>query len=456
MRSSLAVISFVLSIFLLFSAGCEPEPQAPAPAPEQVQAETAVEQQPEQTQEQMEAARAEIEEMIQQTQQKQAAEQAKAETAIEEPVVPEPAPVETVTPEPALAETVIPEPEPVVPDEQAVPEALPQVEPEPEAPQTSPDDVIVTVNGIDIKRAKIDEMVNTRMDQVKTRRGIKLNEDHLKSMKDRLLIGAIEAAIIETLIDEKIKEHNLVISEQQIEEYVAWMAARQRMTVEDLKAIITSREQLTYEQWKEQMQFDKRIGVLKLTEIEGMGTPDINDADVLEFYEKNKARYETLEQVKASHILIKPDTSAGADPNVADVEALVKAETLLAQIKDGADFAQLAMENSACPSSSKGGDLGFGQRRSWVKPFADAAFAMQPGEISDVVKTRFGYHIIKTTERKEADLTPLDEAKDDILMMLQGGREAELASKYVKSLRNAAEVVYAEGQQPDESERPLQ
>ncbi len=456
MRSSLAVISFVLSIFLLFSAGCEPEPQAPAPAPEQVQAETAVEQQPEQTQEQMEAARAEIEEMIQQTQQKQAAEQAKAETAIEEPVVPEPAPVETVTPEPALAETVIPEPEPVVPDEQAVPEALPQVEPEPEAPQTSPDDVIVTVNGIDIKRAKIDEMVNTRMDQVKTRRGIKLNEDHLKSMKDRLLIGAIEAAIIETLIDEKIKEHNLVISEQQIEEYVAWMAARQRMTVEDLKAIITSREQLTYEQWKEQMQFDKRIGVLKLTEIEGMGTPDINDADVLEFYEKNKARYETPEQVKASHILIKPDDSPTADPNTADADARAKAEELLAQIKDGADFAQLAMENSACPSSSKGGDLGFGQRRSWVKPFADAAFAMQPGEISDVVKTRFGYHIIKTTERKEADLTPLDEAKDDILMMLQGGREAELASKYVKSLRNAAEVVYAEGQQPDESELPVQ
>jgi parvulin-like peptidyl-prolyl isomerase len=81
---------------------------------------------------------------------------------------------------------------------------------------------------------------------------------------------------------------------------------------------------------------------------------------------------------------------------------------------------------------------------------------MQPGEISDVVKTRFGYHIIKITERKEADLTPLDEAKDDILMMLQGGREAELASKYVESLRNAAEVVYAEGQQPDESELPVQ
>jgi peptidyl-prolyl cis-trans isomerase C len=349
------------------------------------------------------------------------------------------------------------EPEPVVPDEQVVPEALPQVEPEPEAPQTSPDDVIVTVNGIDIKRAKIDEMVNTRMDQIKARsRGRKLNEDHLKSMKDRLLRGAIEAAITEILIAQKMQEHSVTISEQQIEEYIAWMAARQRMTVEDLKDIITSRELLTYEQWKEQMQFDKRIGVLKLTEIEGMGTPDINDADVLEFYEKSKARYETPEQVKASHILIKPDDSPTADPNTADADARAKAEELLEQVKQGADFAQLAMENSACPSSSKGGDLGFGQRRSWVGPFADAAFAMQPGEISDVVKTRFGYHIIKITERKEADLTPLDEAKDDILMMLQGGREAELASKYVKSLRNAAEVVYAEGQQLDESERPLQ
>jgi peptidyl-prolyl cis-trans isomerase C len=214
------------------------------------------------------------------------------------------------------------------------------------------------------------------MDQIKARsRGRKLNEDTLKSMKDRLLRGAIEAAIIDILIAQKMQEHSVTISEQQIEEYIAWMAARQRMTVEDLKDIITSRELLTYEQWKEQMQFDKRIGVLKLTEIEGMGTPDINDADVLEFYEKNKARYETPEQVKASHILIKLDDSPTADPNTADAEARAKADELLAQIKDGADFAQLAMENSACPSSSKGGDLGFGQRRAWVGPFADAAFA---------------------------------------------------------------------------------
>jgi peptidyl-prolyl cis-trans isomerase C len=299
-------------------------------------------------------------------------------------------------------------------------------------------------------------MVNIRLEQIKSSsRGRNLDEAYIDSMRERLNKGALEAAIIETLIDQKMKEHNISVSEMQIEEYITQLAAREGMTIDDLKSLVTSGGK-TFEQWKEQMQFDKIIGVLKIAQLEGFGSMDVNDNDVQKFYEENKARYETPEQVKASHILIKPDTSAGADPNTADAEARAKAEDLLKQIKEDADFAQLAQGNSACPSSARGGDLGFGQRRTWVGPFADAAFALQPGQISDVVKTRFGSHIIKVTERKEAGITSFDEAKDQIKKMLQARREAEVSSNFVKTIRKNADVVYAEGIQPYESEQPVQ
>jgi peptidyl-prolyl cis-trans isomerase C len=109
----------------------------------------------------------------------------------------------------------------------------------------------------------------------------------------------------------------------------------------------------------------------------------------------------------------------------------------------------LAKENSDCPSSTKGGDLKFGRRQSWVAPFSDAAFALQPGQVSDVVKTRFGYHIIKVTDRKEAAQIPFDNVKDDISRTLRTQKEAELFRKYISSIKDSAKIVYAEGYEPD-------
>ena len=126
---------------------------------------------------------------------------------------------------------------------------------------------------------------------------------------------------------------------------------------------------------------------------------DVTENDANNYYSGNPKEFETPEQVKASHILIASDTSdTSVDPNDAKAKALAKAEQLLAQLKDGADFAELAKANSTCPSASKGGDLGFFSKGDMVAPFEEAAFALEPGQLSDIVETKFGYHIIKRTQ----------------------------------------------------------
>ncbi len=139
----------------------------------------------------------------------------------------------------------------------------------------------------------------------------------------------------------------------------------------------------------------------------------VSDADIKSYYDQNMKRYSVDEQRRASHILIAVNKDAsGADKAVAKA----KAEKLLAQLrKNPGDFARLAKENSQDPGSAeRGGDLDFFGRGMMVKPFEDAAYKLKQGEISDLVQSDFGYHIIQLTAIKPATVKTLDEVKGDI------------------------------------------
>lgn len=113
-----------------------------------------------------------------------------------------------------------------------------------------------------------------------------------------------------------------------------------------------------------------------------------------------RIREQKDDQIAASHILIAYKGSARAKASVtrSKAEALKRAKEVQAKAAKGADFAKLAKEYSDGPTASKGGDLGKFSKRSMVKPFADAAFALKVGGVSDVVETKFGFHVIKRTE----------------------------------------------------------
>jgi peptidyl-prolyl cis-trans isomerase D len=154
----------------------------------------------------------------------------------------------------------------------------------------------------------------------------------------------------------------------------------------------------------------------------------VSPQDVQRYYEDNEQQYTTPEQVKASHILLKTE---GKD----DATVKKQAEDLLAKVKGGADFAQLATKFSEDDGSKvKGGDLGFFPQGQMVPEFDKVAFSLPPGQISDLVKSQFGYHIIKVIEKKPATKRTLEEVRAQIEDQLKSQRAQEEAQRIVKDL----------------------
>jgi peptidyl-prolyl cis-trans isomerase D len=142
----------------------------------------------------------------------------------------------------------------------------------------------------------------------------------------------------------------------------------------------------------------------------------VTDEQVRRAYEQNKERYRTPERVKARHILL---MTTGKAPEE-DAKIKAKAEDLLKQLKAGANFADLAKKNSEDPGSKdKGGDLDWVVRQQTVPEFEQALFALKPNEISGIVKTQYGYHIIQAVEKEQARLKPLDEVKAELTTELK-------------------------------------
>lgn len=180
-------------------------------------------------------------------------------------------------------------------------------------------------------------------------------------------------------------------------------------------------------------QIGETLPVKKL--VDGLAK-DVNpsDEEIAKFYEEKSESFKTPEQVRASHILVKVDSGASDEDKAA---AKAKIEGLIAQIKEGADFAELAKANSDCPSKEQGGDLGFFGHGQMVPEFDAAAFALEEGGISDIVETQFGFHVIKKTGAKEAGVTPLEEVKDDISKFLANQKKSDIIGKYMKDFRKS-------------------
>jgi peptidyl-prolyl cis-trans isomerase D len=161
-------------------------------------------------------------------------------------------------------------------------------------------------------------------------------------------------------------------------------------------------------------------------------------ADIQQAYNTNIEQYSTPEQVRASHILLKTE---GKD----DAAVKAKAEDLLKQAKAGADFAELAKANSEDESNAKnGGDLDFFGRGRMVPEFDQIAFQLQPGQTSDVVKTQYGYHIIKVTDKKAAATRPIEEVRQQLSDQLSYERAQaqaeEIGTQLEKEIKKPADL----------------
>jgi parvulin-like peptidyl-prolyl isomerase len=166
----------------------------------------------------------------------------------------------------------------------------------------------------------------------------------------------------------------------------------------------------------------------------------VTDEAIAEYYEQHKSDYENPARVKASHILVK----VAQDASRAEIQrAEKKAERLSRKARrDDTDFAELAREASDGRSAEKGGRLGYFSERRMVPEFSQKAFSMQPGDISEPVRTKFGFHIIKVHDRKPAETQSLEEARPDIRRKLERESQRTSLQKMLQETKSELTIDY--------------
>ena len=295
---------------------------------------------------------------------------------------------------------------------------------------TDPATVMIRVNGEEITRGDIQEVMAAAMQQVSGQ----VPPQQLQQMQAQMYNNVREQLITKKLMDAAIATANVVVSEEDLA--VAMDEIRASVPPDqDIEAALatsgSSLEQLT-ENVKGQ------LATRNFLEGKTESVSDATEEEAREFYDANPERFQKPEGVAASHILIKfeeVDTDEIKAEKKAQIEK-IRADIIVETIT----FEDAAGEYSSCPSKAQGGSLGTFGKGQMVPEFEVAAFTQEIDEVGDVVETQFGYHIIKVTERQEAGVVDFDEAKEQIIIFLTGQKKQEIISDFIKSLRDSATI----------------
>ena len=298
------------------------------------------------------------------------------------------------------------------------------------------DGVAVTVNGTEITRSRIEQLIKPQLDSLayKTRQ---LPAHVIEQYTQQFRQQAVERLIREELLDAKIRQANITITDAEVMSQMEEIASVQGVSLEDFLKTMGQHD-LSLEQVKEDLR--KRLARNQFMETQWAGKINVTADDAKKYHDEKPEQFKMPEQVRVSHILIKPEQ--GADLNEATARARTRIEGLLKQIKDGADFAELAKANSTCPSAPNGGDLNFFPRGKTTPAFEKVAFELQVGQVSGVVETEYGFHIIKVTDHEDPSDITFEQAKEKIIEQLTAEKQSEFADEYLKKLKAEAKIVY--------------
>jgi parvulin-like peptidyl-prolyl isomerase len=322
--------------------------------------------------------------------------------------------------------------------EQQAEEAAKETKQEPNKPG-----VLVTVNGTDITEEQLDRVMEPTYKQQAASKQ-KMSDVLIDRYKSQRLNEMITSLILE----QQYKAHNISVTDKDANDTFDKLLSLSEppMTYEMLKASLET-QGMTVEEFK------RRLGIKQKLELEQLLNavyPDklkVSDEEIKEFYDGNQRFFNIPEQVRASHILIMPERTN--DPNLkqeAKARAKEKAEGILKQLKEGANFEELAKKYSDDKATAGlGGDLNLFSKEKMMPAFSDAAFALKVGEISDVVEMNYGFHIIKVTEHKDPYTIPLEKARERIILTLKDKKLMDAAPDFLKELKEKAEIVYPPG-----------
>lgn len=283
-----------------------------------------------------------------------------------------------------------------------------------------------SVNGKPISKSQYERDLSVFQKRA-AQEGRQLSDADLTTVKNRILENLIDA---EVLYQQSQKE-GVKVDDQAINEQIETIKKR----FSDEAAYKKALEGMDVSEIRAQIQRGLAINQLLDTNVRQKIT--VTEEESKKFYNNNPNLFKQPEQVKASHILIKVAPDAEESKKI---QARKKIETVQKKVRQGEDFGLLAKANSEGPTAQRDGDLGYFHRGRMAKPFEDAAFALNVGEVSGIVETQFGYHLIKVTDKKPARTIPYKEVQPRLEQHLKKEKGKTEIQGYIENLKKSAKI----------------
>ena len=299
-------------------------------------------------------------------------------------------------------------------------------------PVQEPDVMVASVSGNVITAGEVSQEVKGLMAQF----GARVPAEQMQALEPKMREQAVENLITKRLILQEADQINIQPGEQEIAAELETVTAQfpsPEVFQEQLTAMGISSEQLRSD-------IKDHLKIKGVFEQATASVEPVTDEEISSFYTEKIDTFKVPEQVRASHVLFTVEKDASEETRALKKKEL---EAVRERIVNGGDFAALAKEYSDCPSKQRGGDLGLFERGRMLKEFEDAAFGLTPGEISPVVESQFGYHVIKVTEHNEPRTLTLEEVREGVAAQLKSAREEAAFEAFLQNLRQNAQIEYA-------------
>ena len=257
-------------------------------------------------------------------------------------------------------------------------------------------------------------------------------EEQVRAQLPILREKAIEQAIGAKLLFNAAEKLEIVVTDEDVEKSI-FNLAKECGGMNKLREQL-NKQHITMPAFRENVRRGRRMDTL-IAQITS-AVPEPTEQDIKDHFEAHQSEYTKPERVLAQHILI----SAKEPTDESKAEAKAKLEEIRQRVINGADFGDEASAHSECPSGKNGGSLGWFSRGMMVPAFDQAVFSMKDGEVSDIIETQFGYHIIYRTDHEDAAPADFNEAHESIRDFLHHARRGEALSSYVNDLRAKAKV----------------
>jgi peptidyl-prolyl cis-trans isomerase C len=285
------------------------------------------------------------------------------------------------------------------------------------------------VNGVVITQKDLVKLLDLNLQRF-SQQGLNLSKSQMVKLKNKIL----ESLIDREILYQESQKSGIKVNKNTIDK--EFSAFKKRFPSKDEYNKTLSSNQISEKDIKKQIK--EKLAIDKLIDAKIAKKIVVSDKESKAFYDRHPDMFKQPEGVRSGHILIKVEPGADAQKRA---EALNKIKDIQKKLKHGQDFAVLAREYSEDgASSANGGDLGYITRGETVKPFEDAVFGMKPNEVSGIVKTRFGYHLIKVYDKKPEKILAYGEIKDMLSESIKQEKTEEETIKYVADLKKHAKI----------------